>query len=170
MNQAHNNTPVALITGANKGIGQEAARQLAQRGFKVIVAARKADAGQKAAQEIQDSGGDAQSVVLDVTRDKSVQAAAKEVAKITPRLDVLVNNAGILIDLETPPRETEISKLQQRSIPMLSAWSVSPRRSCLPSNKATTGASSTSPPPGARFPRWPSHPRPRLLTTSPRPR
>ena len=113
MNQAQNNTPVALVTGANKGIGKEAARQLAQHGFKVIAAARKADAGKSTAQEIQDNGGDAQSVVLDVTQDDSVRAAVQEVTKITPKLDVLVNNAGILIDLETPPRETDLSKLQQ---------------------------------------------------------
>ena len=113
MTQAQKNDRVALVTGANKGIGKEAARQLSQQGFKVIVAARKADAGQTAAQEIQADGGDAQSIVLDVTSDESVQAAVQEVTKITPKIDVLVNNAGILIDLETPPRDTDLSKLHQ---------------------------------------------------------
>jgi len=78
-----------LITGANKGLGLEAARQLVAAGHKVWLGSRDAERGQRAAEEV---GGTA--VQLDVTDDSSVAAAAETVAA-AGGLDVLVNNAGI---------------------------------------------------------------------------
>ena len=88
----------ALVTGANKGIGREVARQLAGKGFHVFIGARNRDAGRKAAEEIAKRGGKATFLEIDVNDNESVTGAAREVWKITDHLDVLVNNAGIIMD------------------------------------------------------------------------
>jgi NAD(P)-dependent dehydrogenase (short-subunit alcohol dehydrogenase family) len=87
-----------LVTGANKGIGREVARQLARKGFHVFVGARNPDAGRKAADEIAKPSGKTTFIELDVTDNASVKAAAREFSKIADHLDVLVNNAGIMMD------------------------------------------------------------------------
>jgi NAD(P)-dependent dehydrogenase (short-subunit alcohol dehydrogenase family) len=84
---------VTLITGANKGIGFETARQLAQLGHTVYVGARDTERGAKAAAEL-----GARFVQLDVTDDASVAAALASIDAAEGRLDVLVNNAGVLGD------------------------------------------------------------------------
>ncbi len=81
---------VTLITGANKGLGYEAARQLIERGHTVYLGARSVERGEAAASEL---GG--RFVQLDVTDDSSVETALGVIAKNEGRLDVLVNNAGI---------------------------------------------------------------------------
>ncbi|MFZ0255278.1 MAG: SDR family oxidoreductase [Gammaproteobacteria bacterium] len=86
----------ALITGANKGIGYEVARELTQQRFRVFIAARNAKAGQKAAKTLQDGGGEAEFLKLDVADPHSIAAAAGEFGTRADHLDVLVNNAGIL--------------------------------------------------------------------------
>jgi len=86
---------VALVTGANRGIGHETARQLVERGHDVYIGARSAERGVPAAAAI-----GARFVQLDVTDDASVQAALEEIDHVEGRLDVLVNNAGVL---ETEP-------------------------------------------------------------------
>jgi NAD(P)-dependent dehydrogenase (short-subunit alcohol dehydrogenase family) len=88
----------ALITGANKGIGHEVARQLVAKGFHVFVAARNAKAGRKAAQELAKRGGKATFLEMDVSDNESVTNAAREFSNIEDHLDVLVNNAGIIAD------------------------------------------------------------------------
>lgn len=87
---------VALVTGANKGIGFETARQLAEDGFVVWLGARDEERGVKAARALA-KAGDVRFVRLDVTDEASVKAAAARIAAETPALDVLVNNAGILL-------------------------------------------------------------------------
>ena len=89
---------VSLITGANKGIGYEVARQLAGKGFHVFVGARDWDAGRKAVTKIAKEGGKAIFLEIDVADSASVTAAAREFAKTADHLDVLVNNAGIIVD------------------------------------------------------------------------
>lgn len=86
---------IALITGANKGIGFATARQLAERGMTVLVGARHAERGREATQRLRDGGADAHFVPLDVGDEDSVAAAAKWIEAEYGRLDVLVNNAGI---------------------------------------------------------------------------
>jgi NAD(P)-dependent dehydrogenase (short-subunit alcohol dehydrogenase family) len=88
----------ALITGANKGIGREVARQLAKRGFHVFVGARNREAGRKAAEEIANKDGKATFLEIDVSDNESVTTAAREFSKMSDHLDVLVNNAGIIVD------------------------------------------------------------------------
>ncbi len=89
------NISTALVTGANKGIGKEIARQLVAAGLTVHVGSRDVERGQRAVDEI---GGGARLLVLDVTDDASVADAARQVQ----RLDVLVNNAGIMVDGGSP--------------------------------------------------------------------
>jgi NAD(P)-dependent dehydrogenase (short-subunit alcohol dehydrogenase family) len=86
----------ALITGSNKGIGYEVARQLKRQGFRVFIAARNTDAGQKAAKALQDGGRKAEFLLLDVADPDSIAAAAHEFGTRANHLDVLVNNAAIL--------------------------------------------------------------------------
>ena len=88
----------ALITGANKGIGQEVARELAAKGFHVFVGARNAKAGRKAAEKIAKKFGKATFLEIDVADNDSVTTAAREFSKIEDHLDVLVNNAGIIVE------------------------------------------------------------------------
>ncbi|MGP4023754.1 SDR family oxidoreductase [Actinomadura sp. 3N407] len=86
---------IALITGANKGIGFETARLLGGEGMTVLIGARSADLGEKAAATLSTEGIDARFVHLDVTDSDLVEAAAKQIEADHGRLDVLVNNAGI---------------------------------------------------------------------------
>lgn len=86
------NSSVALITGANKGIGQQIAKDLAGRGFTVLVGSRDLANGEVAAEEI---GENAHAVQLDVTDQASISAAEASIRADFGRLDVLVNNAAV---------------------------------------------------------------------------
>ncbi|TDC47491.1 SDR family NAD(P)-dependent oxidoreductase [Jiangella ureilytica] len=94
-----NDTTIALVTGANKGIGKETARQLAALGHTVLLGSRDLERGRAAARELD---GDVRVLALDVTDDSSVAAAAAVVADQFGRLDVLVNNAGIALGWAVP--------------------------------------------------------------------
>ncbi|MFA7098390.1 MAG: SDR family NAD(P)-dependent oxidoreductase, partial [Gammaproteobacteria bacterium] len=85
-----------LITGANRGIGFEIARQLALRGFHVVIGVRSEHQGQKAQRELEQAGR-VSVLVLDVSDSKSIAIAASRFAPIG-QLDVLINNAGIYPD------------------------------------------------------------------------
>ena len=84
--------PVALVTGANKGIGLQIAKDLATHGFTVLVGSRNLEHGETAAKSV---GPDARAVQLDVTNQASIAAAAERIRNQFGRLDVLVNNAGV---------------------------------------------------------------------------
>jgi NAD(P)-dependent dehydrogenase (short-subunit alcohol dehydrogenase family) len=102
-----NTGKTALITGANKGIGLETARQLGrEHGFVVLLGARDAEKGEAAAQALRDEGADAHFISLDVTDTSSIDAAARRVREEFGRLDVLVNNAGVLEEWNTAPSQT----------------------------------------------------------------
>jgi NAD(P)-dependent dehydrogenase (short-subunit alcohol dehydrogenase family) len=89
---------VALVTGANRGIGLEVCRQLGGRGYVVILGARDEQKGRDAAEPLRGAGIDVHVQRLDVADDRSVKEAAAAVERSVGRLDVLVNNAGILYD------------------------------------------------------------------------
>jgi NAD(P)-dependent dehydrogenase (short-subunit alcohol dehydrogenase family) len=92
-------TTVALITGGNRGLGRETARQLARRGVTVIIGSRDAAAGKAVAGELS-SDGTVKSLRPDVTDEASAAAALNEIERGYGRPDVLVNNAGRIIEEE----------------------------------------------------------------------
>jgi NAD(P)-dependent dehydrogenase (short-subunit alcohol dehydrogenase family) len=92
---------VALITGANKGIGFEIARQLGKQGLTVVLGARESKAD-SAAGKLKAEGIDAHAVKLDVTNAQDVAALPAYFEKNFGRLDVLVNNAGVMLDFPGP--------------------------------------------------------------------
>ncbi|MYN27459.1 SDR family oxidoreductase [Duganella levis] len=104
---------VALVTGANKGIGIEIARQLGQAGARVLLAARDAGRGRAAAQLLQNEGLDVHPMVLDVTDPASVAAAAAAIAAQYGRLDILVNNAGINVAGDGAPSSTPVDVVRR---------------------------------------------------------
>lgn len=89
---------VALVTGANRGIGLEVARQLAQKGMTVILGSRDIEKGQAAAKMLAMEGLKVLLRKLDVTEQESIDHLAAQVEEELGRLDVLINNAGILYD------------------------------------------------------------------------
>jgi NAD(P)-dependent dehydrogenase (short-subunit alcohol dehydrogenase family) len=101
-------TQIALVTGANKGIGLETARQLAQRGIHVLVGARDQHKSEAAVAQLRSEGLSAEALVIDVVSEDSISRAVESVADRHPQLDILVNNAGVLLDDSTklPSQQT----------------------------------------------------------------
>ncbi|MFI5487112.1 SDR family oxidoreductase [Micromonospora echinaurantiaca] len=95
MNEDRTDRKIALVTGANKGIGRATAEQLAALGMTVLIGARDPRRGEEAATAVRAAGGDAHPVTLDVTDAGTARAAARWIEGRFGRLDVLVNNAGI---------------------------------------------------------------------------
>lgn len=91
-------TRTALVSGANRGIGFEIVRGLARLGVLPVIGARDPKDGMAAAEKLQSEGFDIPVVELDVDNDEGAQAAVTEVKRLYGRLDILVNNAAILID------------------------------------------------------------------------
>ncbi|MDQ6808010.1 MAG: SDR family NAD(P)-dependent oxidoreductase [Verrucomicrobiota bacterium] len=91
------NAQIALVTGANKGIGFEVARQLARLRFRVFVGARNAEAGRTAVAKLS-GDGTVNFLEIDISDPASIHRAAEEFSRSSDRLDVLVNNAGIIVE------------------------------------------------------------------------
>ncbi len=104
---------VALLTGANRGIGLETARRLGARGYRVLLGTRALERGRGAATGLVEQGINAQAAQLDVSDDASVARAAELVAGLTDRLDAFVNNAGIFSSTRTRilPSETDLADM-----------------------------------------------------------
>lgn len=94
------NGKVALVTGANKGLGLEMSRQLAQQGLTVLIAARNQKAAEAAATTLKNEGLKAEAIALDVTDTTQIEAAFQEIGEKFGKLDVLINNAGVMLDGE----------------------------------------------------------------------
>lgn len=90
---------IALVTGANRGLGLEACRQLVAIGHRVILGSRDAEAGRRAAHDIDPSGTQVVAHALDVASETSVQTLRSFVEQQYGRLDILINNAGISLDV-----------------------------------------------------------------------
>jgi NAD(P)-dependent dehydrogenase (short-subunit alcohol dehydrogenase family) len=100
------NNPIALVTGANKGIGLEIARQLVGRGFTVHVGSRRAENADRAVREL---GGNARPLLLDVTDPEGIAAAARRFEV----LDVLVNNAGVSPAEPRPAQDEDLETFRR---------------------------------------------------------
>ncbi|HEU4951389.1 MAG TPA: SDR family NAD(P)-dependent oxidoreductase [Holophagaceae bacterium] len=111
---------LAIVTGANRGIGREIARQLAAKGFEVLLGARDAEEGQRAAEDL-----GATWLPLDVAEDESVREAADWVRAERGPLQVLVNNAGVLLDEDRGVLDfDEATVLATLQVNLLGAWRV----------------------------------------------
>ncbi|MBC2776660.1 SDR family NAD(P)-dependent oxidoreductase [Parasphingopyxis marina] len=103
---------IALVTGANKGIGREIAKGLAEGGATVLLGARNAEAGRAAAEELAAKGLSVEFLAVDITDADSVGNAASEIEKRFGRLDILVNNAGISVDKGAPPSQADLGLMR----------------------------------------------------------
>ena len=114
MNTSTNEGRIALVTGANKGIGLETARQLARdHGFTVLIGARDEVRGEEAAQILRGEGLDAQFLHISPTNAASIADAVREVESKFGVLDVLVNNAGMLLPGDfAPPAQVPLEVLR----------------------------------------------------------
>ena len=103
---------VALITGANQGLGRETARQLGKLGYTVLLGSRDALKGEMSAQQLRDDGVDARVVKLDVTKQPDIDAAAAQIESEFGKLDVLVNNAGVMIERDWTKNTTSETTIE----------------------------------------------------------
>jgi NAD(P)-dependent dehydrogenase (short-subunit alcohol dehydrogenase family) len=103
---------IALISGANKGIGFEIARGLGAKKIKVLVGARDEARGQAAAGKLKAEGADARFIQLDVTDHGTIERAAQWIEKEFGRLDILVNNAGVA-EFGTKPSDVDLAKVRE---------------------------------------------------------
>ena len=103
-----------LITGANKSIGFETARQLLQKGYYVYLGSRNLENGTEAVEKLKAEGlSEAEVIQIDVSDEASVKAAHAELGKKTESLDALINNAGIMGGMDQTATETNISVFKQ---------------------------------------------------------
>jgi NAD(P)-dependent dehydrogenase (short-subunit alcohol dehydrogenase family) len=107
---------VALVTGANKGIGFAIARGLLEQGITVYLGARDAARGERAAAALAGKGPGARFVHLDVTGPASIAAAADRVDRDEGVLDILVNNAGIVVRPVHPPSQTPVQDVRETNV------------------------------------------------------
>ncbi len=104
---------IALVTGANKGVGFEIARQLGVLDITVLVGVRNLARGEEAVQKLRDENIEALVVQLDVTNQANIDAAAAFIDQTYGRLDILINNAGIFRERGTPPSQIAFEDLQK---------------------------------------------------------
>jgi NAD(P)-dependent dehydrogenase (short-subunit alcohol dehydrogenase family) len=108
-------SPIAVISGASRGLGFETCRQLGRRGYRVLLTARDLGRAKAAAGTLQDEGVNIGFYPLDVTDADSVQALAEHLEREYGRLDVLVNNAGVFLD-PMPPEDPAASSVFRAEI------------------------------------------------------
>ncbi|MEO2074070.1 MAG: SDR family NAD(P)-dependent oxidoreductase [Bacillus sp. (in: firmicutes)] len=104
-------TKFAFVTGANKGIGYETVRQLAEKDYHVFLGARNAELGQKAVQSLGMSN--VSFVQVDISNTQSIQDSVNNILEVTDHLDLLINNAGIALDFNILPSELTVETLRQ---------------------------------------------------------
>jgi len=104
---------VALVTGANKGIGRAIAAQLAKTGMTVLLGARNAAAGEEAAAQLRKENLDVQFLQLDLVQPATIEAAVASIASRFQRLDVLVNNAAIVDPADGPPGTADLNSVKR---------------------------------------------------------
>lgn len=107
---SNENKKIALVTGANRGIGFETVRQLANKGIKVLLGARSEEKGKEAESILKNEGLDVEFILLDVDNPQTHESAAKTIDEKYGKLDILVNNAGIYIDETENGEQIQASK------------------------------------------------------------
>jgi NAD(P)-dependent dehydrogenase (short-subunit alcohol dehydrogenase family) len=107
------NKRVALVTGANRGIGYAISRRLGEQNITVIMGARDPNKGTEACSRLQGKGLDVHFELLDVTDERSIKTAIESVRTHFGRLDILVNNAGIMIDGEEDALNVDQETIQE---------------------------------------------------------
>jgi NAD(P)-dependent dehydrogenase (short-subunit alcohol dehydrogenase family) len=114
-------SPIALVTGGNRGIGLEVSRQLAQSGMRVLLGARDAAKGEKAAREMARGGFDVEAVTLDVTDAASIRAIGDRLGAV----DVLVNNAGVDYDTDQSAISADLARVRRTfETNLFGAWAM----------------------------------------------
>ncbi|WP_158881040.1 SDR family NAD(P)-dependent oxidoreductase [Rhodanobacter sp. L36] len=117
---------IALVSGANRGLGLEVVRQLSATGMTVLLGAREFAAGEKLAKQFRRDGVDVVAVKLDVTVQADIDALSSLVDRNYGRLDVLVNNAGANYDVRDRPSSASIESVQSAlDTNLLGAWRLS---------------------------------------------
>lgn len=109
---SHSNK-IALVTGANKGIGFEIATKLGREGIKIYVGARSAERGEAAVQKLRDEGITASFIAVDLHNYDSIYQAAELIKQAEGHLDILVNNAGIIDAKDGAPSTTDIETVKR---------------------------------------------------------
>jgi NAD(P)-dependent dehydrogenase (short-subunit alcohol dehydrogenase family) len=104
---------IALVTGANKGIGRAIAAQLAKTGMTVLLGARNAAAGEEAAAELRKGNPEVHFIHLDLVQPTTIAAAAASIASRFQRLDVLINNAAIVDPADGPPGTASLNSVKR---------------------------------------------------------
>ena len=114
---------IALVSGANRGIGLEVSKQLASLGVTVFMGMRQPGKGEKALKSVRDMGGDAYAVKLDVTRTADIEAALANIDGRFGRLDILVNNAGGYFDHDARVSKPDLEAIRGAfDTNLLGAW------------------------------------------------
>ncbi|AHX15352.1 short-chain dehydrogenase [Dyella jiangningensis] len=114
---------IALVSGANRGLGYEVSRQLAAQGVTVLLGARKPLLGEKAARQLRREGGTVIPVKLDVTSMEDVRELAARIDGEYGRLDILVNNAGAYFDIDDDPSSVNLDLVRQAlETNLIGAW------------------------------------------------
>ncbi|TGN40779.1 SDR family oxidoreductase [Klebsiella oxytoca] len=108
-----NGKKIALITGANKGLGYEIAHKLGLKGITVYVGARNESRGKAAVEKLIDEGVDARYVLIDLDNKESIVQAAKSIEKEHGHLDILVNNAGVIDPQDGVPSTTSVDTVKR---------------------------------------------------------
>lgn len=116
-------SPIALVTGANRGLGLEIARQLAEREYTVIMTARDPTSAENAVASLLRDGLNGHPGTLDVTDPASIDRLRAKIESQFGRLDVLVNNAGVLLDRDRTPLTADLAVVQQTlDVNTLGVW------------------------------------------------
>lgn len=121
-------TRIALVTGGNRGIGLEIVRQLSRTGIMAVLGSRDLDKGREAAGKLASEGLEPPVVALDVRDASSIRAAVEEVLSLFGRIDVLVNNAGILKEGQTPEESKVLEVSPQLAIETYDTNTLGPLR------------------------------------------
>ena len=109
----NNMNKIALITGANKGIGFEVVRQLSKNGIQVLLGSRDEIRGKKAVEQLVSENLPVSLIIIDVTKQTTIDAAVNEITNRYGRLDILINNSGMYVNNEPHPSQLNLDMIRE---------------------------------------------------------